>query len=310
MKVKPIHNFLFHRVNPVRDTLWDPMDVKLFERCVRYISKHYRVALFEDLVAENRLTSSEPQATIMFDDGYKDNIEFAAPILEKYNCPASFYVVTECIDENIPTWTYRLDYAFANTGKKTIDIDFDFLPTHLQVKRIETNADRMRYVRELKPVLKKLGQEQRQQVLDRVHETYSDVRQPQIMMDWNDLLALKSAGHYIGSHTVAHPLLGTIEDEGFILNELSESAARIEQKLGHRPVSVSYPAGSFSPKVKQLSRQTGYKIGLAVKQDVFRPEEEDLFEVSRIELYNEPWWKTRLRITNTLEEIKKTIRYR
>lgn len=310
MKAKPIRNFLFHRVDPVRDTLWDPMDVRLFERCVRYISKHYRVALFEDLVAQNHLKSSKPQATIMFDDGYKDNIEYAAPILEKYQCPASFYVVTECIDQNIPTWTYRLDYAFANTGVKTIEIDFDFLPGHLQVKQIATNTDRMDYVRNLKPVLKNLSHKNRSLVLERVHQTFSDVQQPRIMMNWNDLAALKSAGHYIGSHTVTHPLLGTIENEEDIVKELSESAARIEQKLGHRPQSVSYPVGSFNPRVKQLSQQAGYQIGLAVKQDVFRPEKEDVFEVSRIELHNEPWWKTRLRITNTLEEIKKKIGYR
>ena len=48
----------------------------------------------------------------MFDDGYKDNIEYAAPILRQFKCPASFYVVTDCIDRNVPTWTYR----FAATG--------------------------------------------------------------------------------------------------------------------------------------------------------------------------------------------------
>lgn len=310
MKVKPIRNFLFHRVNPVRDALWDPMDVRLFERCVRHISRHYRVGLFEDLVANDRLKSHQRQATIMFDDGYKDNIEYAAPILEKYNCPASFYVVTQCIDQNIPTWTYCLDYAFANTVMKEIDLDFDFLPLQLRTNHIESKADRMRCVRNLKPLLKNLGHQNRSLVLKRVHETFSDVHQPKIMMDWNDLMALKSAGHYIGSHTVTHPLLGTIESEEDVVHELHQSALRIEQKLGHRPASISYPVGSFSPRVKELSRQAGYEMGLAVKQDVFWPENEDLFEVSRIELHNEPWWKTRLRISNTLETIKKKIHYR
>ena len=60
---------------------------------------------------------------------------------------------------------------------------------------------------------------------------------------------------------------------------------------------------------KQLAEKAGYKIGLAVKQNVHNPQKDDLFEVSRIELYNESWWKTRLRITNTLENIKKTLCY-
>ena len=52
---------------------------------------------------------------ILFDDGYKDNLDFAAPILSRYQCPASFYVVTQCIDQNIPTWTYQVDYLFQYT---------------------------------------------------------------------------------------------------------------------------------------------------------------------------------------------------
>ena len=97
-----IYNFLFHRVNPKRDALWDPMDVHLFDRCIKYISKNFDVRLAEDIYINGlKNTSRKKVATIMFDDGYKDNFEFAAPILKKYGCKASFYVVTNCIEQNI-----------------------------------------------------------------------------------------------------------------------------------------------------------------------------------------------------------------
>src|SRR5688572_14010086 len=111
-----IRNFLFHRVNPKRERLWDPMDVKLFDRCIRYISNKYNVVLFEDLVSSGDMQTKDNIATIMFDDGYKDNIQYAAPILKKYNCKASFYVVTDCIDRNVPTWTNLLEHMFQNTN--------------------------------------------------------------------------------------------------------------------------------------------------------------------------------------------------
>ncbi|MEI2824763.1 MAG: polysaccharide deacetylase family protein, partial [Chitinophagaceae bacterium] len=72
--------------------------------------------------------SEKKIATVLFDDGYKDNLEMAAPILSKYKCPASFYVVTDCIDRNIPTWTYILDDRFSKTRKEKIELDFDFVP--------------------------------------------------------------------------------------------------------------------------------------------------------------------------------------
>jgi len=58
-----------------------------------------------------------------------------------------------------------------------------------------------------------------------------------------------------------------------------------------------------------LSKKAGYKFGLAVKQKLFNPSTDNFFEIPRIELYNESWLKTRLRISNTLEHIKKAIGY-
>jgi len=133
---------------------------------------------------------------------------------------------------------------------------------------------------------------------------------PKLMMNWEDLRNLKEDGHYIGSHTLTHCMLGTMNNENEITSELILSGKRIEEKLGYFPLTISYPVGSFNNTTKKIAEKAGYKIGLAVKQNVHDPQKEDLFEVSRIELYNEPWWKTRLRITNTLENLKSLIRHK
>lgn len=299
-----VRNFLFHRVNPVRDRLWDPMDVALFDRCVKFIAQKYKVVLIEELALSEELKKGSGYATIMFDDGYKDNLEYAAPILQKYNCKASFYVVTDCIDKNIPTWTHILEHRFQHTQQQPIDLTFSFLPDDLKVTKLNSDEERIAYVNRLKPFLKKLPHPQRNQVLAKVDNAYKNVELPKLMMDWNEVKQLQSAGHYIGSHTVTHCMLGTMGDEAEVKQELLQSAQTIQQRLGHFPLTISYPVGSFNPATKRLSKEVGYKIGLATKQDIYNPAKDDLFEIPRIELYNEPWWKTRLRISNTLEDIK------
>ncbi len=305
-----IRNFLFHRVNPVRDRLWDPMDVALFERCIKYITTHYTVVLMEELALSKDLFNKKEYATIMFDDGYKDNIEYAKAILDKYACKASFYVVTECIDKNMPTWTHILEHTFQYTNLSDVAFNFDFLPEKLQVNKLTTKEQRIQYAIKLKPFLKKLSHEKRAQVLDKINASYTDIEIPPLMMSWDDLRALRSEGHYVGSHTVTHAMLGTMHSDFEIKYELEHSAKRIKEEMGYFPLTISYPIGSFSSRVKELSKEVGYKIGLAVKQNTFDPTQEDLFEISRIELYNDPWWKTRLRITNTLEKIKTLLRYK
>lgn len=290
------------------------MSVELFDKCMAYISKKYEVMLYEELIFSDLYKSQNKKgkkiATIMFDDGYKDNIEFAAPILKKYNLRASFYVVTESIDKNIPTWTHILEHLFQFTSVQPINMHFDFLPKELNVSALNTYEDRIQYVTKLKPFVKSLPHEKRQAVLDRVMETYNDIELPKLMMDWDDLRQLKAAGHYIGSHTITHCMLGTMDNENEIISELKDSGKQIEEHLGYFPLTISYPVGSFNQTTKKIAQKTGYKTGLAVKQNVHHPQKEDLFEVSRIELYNEPWWKTRLRISNTLENIKSFIRYK
>ena len=153
-----IYNFLFHRVNPKRDALWDPMDVPLFERCIKYISKNFDVRLAEDIYINGlKNTSPKKVATIMFDDGYKDNFEFAAPILKKYGCKASFYIVTNCIEQNIPTWTHVLEYYFSNTKQVQFNFNFDFIPEELNIQGLKSKEERIAYVKKLKPMLKKMA---------------------------------------------------------------------------------------------------------------------------------------------------------
>ena len=286
------------------------MDVALFDKCIKYISGNFQPVLIEDLVCTQDLYSKKNFATIMFDDGYKDNIEYAADILDKYKCKASFYVVTDCINNNLPTWTHILEYRFENTQISAIDLNFDFLSTELQVTQLESKQDRVNYVTKLKPFLKKISHENRDSVMDRVAAAYTDIEIPKLMMDWNDLKELKNAGHVIGSHTVTHGMLGTMTNEAQIRHELLDSAKKIEEKLGHFPVAISYPIGSFNETAKRISQEVGYKMGLAVKQNTYNPAQDGLYEIPRIELYNEPWWKTRLRITHTLENFKSLIRYR
>lgn len=305
-----VHNFLFHRVNPVRDIMWDPMDVKLFEKCIKYITNKYEVVLLEDLITSGMYKAKKKIATILFDDGYKDNIEFAAPILAKYNCKASFYVVTNSIDHNVVTWTHIMEHSFQHTAVSDINFQFSFLPESLRVTTLTTQANRIDYLNKLKPFAKTITHEERTELLNAIQEKLTDVQLPRLMMNWDDVRQLKNAGHYIGSHTVTHCMLGTMLNVEEISYELTASANKINEELGYFPKSISYPVGSYNSTTMELSKKAGYTMGLAVKQTAFNPENDNVFEIPRIELYNESWFKTKLRISNLLEEFKTLIRYK
>ena len=78
-----IRNFLFHRVSEEEDAMWPPMKPALFSQIIAFLTRRYLVVPLEQFLAEpdSFKASGKSIATVLFDDGYKDNIEYAAPLL-------------------------------------------------------------------------------------------------------------------------------------------------------------------------------------------------------------------------------------
>lgn len=302
--------FLFHRVSPQRDKLWDPLSPERFDEILNYIKSKFEIHQVENLLADNILAKSKkPLASIVFDDGYKDYIDYALPILKKHNLSASMYIVTDCVESGIPPWTYVLDNALANTTKNKIEVDNSLLPDELKNTAWKNQTEKIAFAKKFKPFLKSISNTTRKTLYLQVIKSLNDVQlPPKMMMNWTEINELINEGTIIGSHTATHPLLAKIETEDEIKNELRISAEVIKKNTGNYPTTISYPIGSFDERVKNISKKTGYKFGLSVEQKIYDSAKNDFFAVPRIELYNEPMFKTKLRINGTFEKIKNILK--
>lgn len=286
------------------------MQPALFEKIIRYLTGNFKVVLLEDYLKDPSLYKREKNlATVCFDDGYKDNIQKAAPILLRHRCPASFYVVTDCIDRNVPTWTYITDHFFQQGTNKKLQLENDFVPEFLQ--RIEWNnaEEATDWGRKVKPWMKNLPNAQRLWVMQQLERQNKGTSiSHTMMMSWGEIKELQEAGFYIGSHSYSHPMLANLASEDEIFNELIISSEMIQQHLGEKPLTISYPIGSWDNRVVNASVKAGYQFGLAVEQRFYKPGTDNLFTIPRVELYNESWWKSRLRISGLYQTVKKLVR--
>jgi peptidoglycan/xylan/chitin deacetylase (PgdA/CDA1 family) len=86
-------------------------------------------------------------------------------------------------------------------------------------------------------------------------------------LTWAEVRELREHGIRFGSHTVTHPQLRTLDDNG-INRELSESKSTIEDKLGGSVDSFSYPyafpegSNSFTQKLRNTLVNCGYSQGV------------------------------------------------
>lgn len=91
---KTANVLMYHRVNDYdHDGLTTPTSV--FDQMMRELKKRYQVISLAELVRTVVEGGSlGNKVAITFDDGYRDNLISAAPILKKHDIPATFFVTT------------------------------------------------------------------------------------------------------------------------------------------------------------------------------------------------------------------------
>lgn len=289
---------LFHRISLSRDPLWDPIDPVLFARTLKFVAKKFHIISLNEMLFSNVKSTTKPLAALTFDDGYRDFIDHAIPILDKEKVKASMFVVSDCIDKKLPTWTYIVDFLFNHSKKmEWKNYDLSELPEEYKKTKWNSREERIQYCRKFKQYLKWISSIKRDSMIDSLVVNFDDIQLPDnMMMTWDEIRQVNNAGFQIGSHSVTHPTLATIADEQLIEYELKHSAIRIREKTGIESDIFSYPIGSYDDRVKRLTKEAGYKAALAVNKKMYDQNLHDLFEIPRIELYSESWLKTRMRI--------------
>jgi len=84
------------------------------------------------------------------------------------------------------------------------------------------------------------------------------------LTDWVGLAECQGAGMEIGSHTLSHPLLTTLEP-GDQCREIMDSKAWIQDRLGTRVDTFCYPYGDFDEQVAGRVAAAGYNAAVTTR---------------------------------------------
>src|SRR5688572_28918012 len=90
--------YYYHRVGPFRDGAPPKMNVApdAFREHMSVLARRAHPVPIDELVSCAREGKPMPRgaAAVTFDDGYKDLIEFALPVLREFRIPATFFIVS------------------------------------------------------------------------------------------------------------------------------------------------------------------------------------------------------------------------
>ena len=122
-----------------------------FRDQVRYLRANFEILGSDELLnaAERGFALNRAAVVITFDDGYRDNYEFAFPVLRELGVPAFFFIPTEYIDSPRLPWWDRIAFILKTTSVARLSLD-DAGSLELDLCRIEREQAIRRVLRHYK----------------------------------------------------------------------------------------------------------------------------------------------------------------
>jgi peptidoglycan/xylan/chitin deacetylase (PgdA/CDA1 family) len=215
-------------------------------------------------------------AMLTFDDGYRDCLTVALPILKKHHAKAVFFISTGYMGERRLFWWKRICALIARCQLGDVHIDY---PEPMCFS-LSDEAARYRTAR----CLSRLCKTQQRIDLTRFLTMLADACEvrwneklerglaDELILDWSGVRALAEAGMDVQSHGESHRVFSTISTEE-LLSDLRASRTALQAQTGLPQRALSYPCGVGCTPGDPVCRtvgQAGYKLGFGFDMDTCR----------------------------------------
>jgi peptidoglycan/xylan/chitin deacetylase (PgdA/CDA1 family) len=286
--------FTLHHVRPPRDAAFQPnrileIEAEFLDQVIGRLRERKLDIVSLDEVWR-RLTERDfgrRFVAFTFDDGYRDNLEYAWPVLKKHGVPYAIYIATSFPDRLGEIWWVALERVVAKSERMAVEVGGStrffncpdvaakrrtFDEIYWWLRTITDDAELRRVVRDL---CKRYG---------------VDPMAPcgELCMNWGEIGRMaEDPLCTIGAHTINHVFLTKIPESAARM-EMKRSADVIEAALGKRPAHFAYPYGDLSAAASReyaLAKDLGFKTAVTTRPGVLtRAHSERLTALPRISL--------------------------
>lgn len=260
--------------DPRVQTLHTP--VSQFEEQIEFLRRNFEVISIEDLCSSlgNASQLDPRQVVLTFDDGYKNNLEVVAPMLNSVGFPFAVFVSTNHIDRAMRFPTYYLRVAVYYSRENSLTVlgrSYD----------ISGEAEKREAIKTLSRIVKYSDGPTSTRALDDIRAALpsGDWREiderfsSDAPMSWPEVADLHGLGATIGSHCHDHMLLHDQQSRGFVEAQIVRSLELIEKHVAPCR-TIAYPNGTVSDMcsdVPAIARKAGLIAGFTtIRGDITR----------------------------------------
>jgi peptidoglycan/xylan/chitin deacetylase (PgdA/CDA1 family) len=269
---------MFHHVRPWRERAFAPNRLlEITPDFLDLVLTQARRAGFAfarmDEVPERLRGGGAPFLVLTFDDGYRDNVVHAAPVMQRHGAPWTLFVTPGFADGTARMWWLELEEAIARLDRVALGAGAQRLDIPARSPAEKQAAFETIYWR-----LRAGPEERLLEAIAALAETAGLDRRalvPDLCLRWDELARLAGRPEVtIGAHTLAHPMLAK-HDDARAREEIAGSGRVIAERLGIPVRHFAYPVGDRSSAGARdfaLAREAGYLTAVTTRPGHVFPE--------------------------------------
>ena len=212
-----------------------------------------------------------PRAAVAltFDDGYTDNLSLAAPILERLELPATFFLVPGLLSRTVSAWWETTGWAFTSATRAELAWEGGVHP-------LRSPAERAQAQTVVAAALKRRNRAAREDAVAELVERLAPSGRapgPELFLDWEGARSLLARGHAVGSHSSYHAILSQ-ESEDEQVEDLAQARCRLEEELGVPTPLLAYPNGTradYDAATLRAAERAGHSFAVTTIDGANRP---------------------------------------
>ena len=271
-----------------------------FEAQVVYLQKHFVVLALDDLLERWRTDQMDPDkayCVITFDDGWRDNYQYAFPVLKQYGLPATLFLATDFIGTDRWFWPDQVMFLLEESKKlmPRKQLSQAVKTAVMNISGIDEKAKQQFYSRmdSERPIdsdavvewCKRLSVEVVGRFVDHL-STVVGVELPKrrVLLNWDEVREMADNGISFGSHSCSHRILTQIPSSE-VEQELGSSSQAMLLR-GVKPIPVfCYPNGDSNQQVETLVGRNGYLAAVGCDKGLEGRKPDDVFNLKRFNMH-------------------------
>jgi peptidoglycan/xylan/chitin deacetylase (PgdA/CDA1 family) len=272
--------FMLHHVRPRRDSAFQPNHhLEITPDFLRATLAHLRASGIEIVTVDEmyqRLMQrdfSRRFACFTFDDGYRDNRDFALPVMREFDAPFTVYVASDFAEGTGRLWWVALEMVVAKA--QVIDVQIGGVAVRLDASTVDAKQaafDRLHDWMRALPGEHDIRREV--SALCARHGVDENALCRDLCMSWQELKPFADDPLVtIGAHTISHCNLAK-QAEAIATHEMAMSRARIEAELQRPVLHLAYPYGDRIAAGRRefaLAQAAGFKTAVTTRPGMIFP---------------------------------------